>query len=540
MSGNAAVQRDPAGMLAPKLPQCSEAVVWALLNVSTRLDLRTVCKAWAKGVHGHRPLWNSLTILGEPPSQENILCTQSRESVLCGDIGVDPSITKKSLSAIRLPKSKQCPWESCIPVFVAELCLHCSDLTVAFETFNDRDMTTLCLLIPFFQGVSKLTIHGYRTDNDPGMEESLLFHTFARSLASLRWVDTDVLNHLDSFCDEFDRTTFMDEYALPQTICDNLEGLGTVEVYVHETEHDSWIMREVMLTRKFPKLRVLGLLNYVQLWGEGKSGRAKQVNDLCRVFENCPALETVGINLITPGASCFEKLGQVLHTHCPLLTRVAISWDSTALSEHDWAAFAKAFSFLKGVCLDMDSCQTTTADGSEEENTAVHLKAIVVHLKSLMPECHVLVLEPDRADNSFNLHFMINYATGLEALWQTEDVKRRDFYRPIVRGEKKRSPFYHSDFLDSGILVLPAACPNCNVGAGKLRCSRCKQVKYCSRACQKAHWKAHKKLCTWAHVSSLCQKGVARLALDGAAAPQQLAAPATATAPGHGQVIYDL
>ena len=36
-----------------------------------------------------------------------------------------------------------------------------------------------------------------------------------------------------------------------------------------------------------------------------------------------------------------------------------------------------------------------------------------------------------------------------------------------------------------------AQCPK----FGDLRCAKCKQVHYCSKACQKAHWKTHKKEC---------------------------------------------
>lgn len=46
----------------------------------------------------------------------------------------------------------------------------------------------------------------------------------------------------------------------------------------------------------------------------------------------------------------------------------------------------------------------------------------------------------------------------------------------------------------------PDACAECSARHGQdgtelLQCSRCKDRKYCSSACQKKHWKIHKKLC---------------------------------------------
>ena len=37
-----------------------------------------------------------------------------------------------------------------------------------------------------------------------------------------------------------------------------------------------------------------------------------------------------------------------------------------------------------------------------------------------------------------------------------------------------------------------AQCPN----LASLRCGKCKEVHYCGKACQKAHWVAHKQTCT--------------------------------------------
>lgn len=48
----------------------------------------------------------------------------------------------------------------------------------------------------------------------------------------------------------------------------------------------------------------------------------------------------------------------------------------------------------------------------------------------------------------------------------------------------------------SEALPLPGACSSCGSKETKLkRCSRCKRVAYCSRDCQAADWKQHKKAC---------------------------------------------
>ena len=43
-------------------------------------------------------------------------------------------------------------------------------------------------------------------------------------------------------------------------------------------------------------------------------------------------------------------------------------------------------------------------------------------------------------------------------------------------------------------------CALCGKGGAKSKCADCRQVSYCSRDCQKAHWKTHKSVCTQACV----------------------------------------
>ncbi len=52
----------------------------------------------------------------------------------------------------------------------------------------------------------------------------------------------------------------------------------------------------------------------------------------------------------------------------------------------------------------------------------------------------------------------------------------------------------HLQSLNFGASVLK--CALCGREDGKLsKCSRCERERYCGAACQRAHWKAHKKVC---------------------------------------------
>lgn len=63
----------------------------------------------------------------------------------------------------------------------------------------------------------------------------------------------------------------------------------------------------------------------------------------------------------------------------------------------------------------------------------------------------------------------------------------------------------------------PSSCSHCGKqaqeGAALLRCSACKQTRYCGAECQKAAWKLHKKTCAFrlpledVHVKLLALRG---------------------------------
>jgi hypothetical protein len=48
-------------------------------------------------------------------------------------------------------------------------------------------------------------------------------------------------------------------------------------------------------------------------------------------------------------------------------------------------------------------------------------------------------------------------------------------------------------------------CHNCSKVGKTWRCSKCKRVRYCSRECQKSHWKGHKKTCGMSVADAMLQ-----------------------------------
>ncbi len=45
-------------------------------------------------------------------------------------------------------------------------------------------------------------------------------------------------------------------------------------------------------------------------------------------------------------------------------------------------------------------------------------------------------------------------------------------------------------------LMDESRCAECGKGGKTLQCTRCRKVRYCSRECQKSHWKTHKPACS--------------------------------------------
>ncbi|KAI8933840.1 hypothetical protein NX059_009541 [Plenodomus lindquistii] len=68
------------------------------------------------------------------------------------------------------------------------------------------------------------------------------------------------------------------------------------------------------------------------------------------------------------------------------------------------------------------------------------------------------------------------------------------------------TPLIHEDFLPTPVpTTLSTLCATCHTNAPQRRCSTCKNIHYCSSACQATDWPLHKTICK-AYLKSLAQR----------------------------------
>ena len=83
-------------------------------------------------------------------------------------------------------------------------------------------------------------------------------------------------------------------------------------------------------------------------------------------------------------------------------------------------------------------------------------------------------------------------------LWELVTSKEHNLFMLLasVADEVRQEVFGRQDNVAIQSITHCAACGKAPaVGSSLKRCNACHAVYYCNHACQKAHWKAHKKQC---------------------------------------------
>ena len=94
------------------------------------------------------------------------------------------------------------------------------------------------------------------------------------------------------------------------------------------------------------------------------------------------------------------------------------------------------------------------------------------------------------------------------------DIDLPDKYgvRPLMQASMQKNAEMVALFVEVGAVRAHCAAPGCS-GAGILKCTGCKQARYCGEPCELAHRKAHKADCRrWNAIFNACT--VRRLTLS--------------------------
>lgn len=95
------------------------------------------------------------------------------------------------------------------------------------------------------------------------------------------------------------------------------------------------------------------------------------------------------------------------------------------------------------------------------------------------------------------LHVFKVWTSNVKGLWQIELTTNGGWQGQTLRGSTllSSSPFPYIFTAPAPLLLPPAFCTWCALSCIK-KCGRCGLLRYCSKACQIAHWPHHKRGCT--------------------------------------------